>query len=470
MRGIRWRTLLRRLRGVRVRLAGAYLIGAAVAVLLGAVVFSYLLTHTVQESINSDLRAAASATAADLAAGAQDLTAPTIGPTHRKKPLASITAVYDGHGRLVDGEPLHLPVDPRRLVTRAGFAGATIGGQSFRLYRTSVMNGGQRWTIIVGQSTGPSTDATDDAIQALFVLVPIAILLSGLGAWWIAGAALRPVERMRADAQRLSDSGARELIGSPGTSDALDRLTATFNQLLTRLHTAMDRRRDFVADAGHELRTPLAVLQTELEMASRSGRSTEDLLDSIHHAREEAARVAALAEDLLLLAQSDEPTRLVRPMPVEPAEIVAESVQAHDRDARNHRLTVEVEVVGRSMMATVDPAALRRIVDNLLSNAIRHTPPDGSVEVTVSYAVRHVTITVADTGEGFPSDFLPRAFERFARADSSRSRSATGSGSGLGLSIVRTLARAHGGEAAARNRPEGGAEVAVRLPLQPGDS
>jgi len=456
---------LRRLRGVRARLAAAYLVGATLAGVLSALAFATLLSHAVDQNVDSDLRITAAATAADVEAdpnGGQ--AAPTIGPTHRGRSLLAITAVYDHSGRLVDAEPLHLPVDPARLVPRAGFASAAVAGRDFRFYRTTATSGGLSETIVVGQSTATSQDARSDAVQTLLVIVPIAIVLSAAGAWWISGAALRPVERMRADAQRLSESGAPELIGPPRTSDSLDRLAATFNGLLTQLHQSLERQRALVADAGHELRTPLAVLQAELEMADRTGRTVDDLLDSVRHARAETSRLASLAEDLLLLAQADGPTPFVRAEPTDPVEVVVERVQAHRQEARARGVTLGVEVAGEPRPVEADPAALRRILDNLLVNAVRHTPGGGAVDVVVGFADGAVTLAVEDDGEGFPEPFLPHAFDRFARADTSRSRSGPHAGSGLGLSIVQALARAHGGDAVAANRASGGAVVTVRLP------
>jgi hypothetical protein len=272
---------------------------------------------------------------------------------------------------------------------------------------------------------------------------------------------------MRADAQRLSDTGARGEIGAPGTSDSIDRLATTFNELLDRMHSSLDRQRDLVADAGHELRTPLAVLQTELELADRAGRSRDDLVESIRHARTEAARLATLSEDLLLLAQTDGPNALIHRELAEPLEIIAESVAAVRDEAAAAHVELSVHADGPAPVAELDPGALRRLLDNLLANALRHTPTGGSVDVHLTQADDDVVLIVEDTGTGFPVDFLPHAFERFARADRSRSRSHAGYGSGLGLSIVETLVTAHGGTVTAANRASGGARLTVRLPARP---
>jgi two-component system OmpR family sensor kinase len=453
----------RRLRGVRARLVAVYVLFATALATVGFTAYVYLLDGALHQSVNSDLTASANAVAADVTSGrvARSTQAPEIDGA--RVTLTTITAVYDPSGTLVDAQPIRLPVDPGTVAERPGYVSLDYGGRPFRFLRRTVHTQSGPWTVVVGQSLATANDAKADSKQALYIVVPLAIVLSGFGAWLLSGAALRPVERMRADAQRLSETGVPGGIGRPGTSDSLDRLATTFNGLLTRLHSSLDRQRDLVADAGHELRTPLAVLQTELETADRPGRSREDLAESIRYARVETARLAVLSEDLLLLAQADGPSRLVHLELVEPLAVLTGGIAAVRDEARAAGVSVTLHAESVTTVSELDPVALRRVLDNLLANAVRHTPPGGSVDVRF----RHdddLEIVVEDTGAGFPDDFLPHAFERFARAERSRSRSHARHGSGLGLSIVETLVVAHGGTVSAANRPTGGARLTVRLP------
>ena len=456
-----------RLRGVRARLVVVYVLVATVLAAVGFTVYVYLLDDALHQSVNSDLTASATAVAADVTSGrvARSTQTPVIDGA--RVALTTITAVYDPSGTLVDAQPIRLPADPGTVAKHPGYVSLDFGGRPFRFLRRSVDAQGGRWTVVVGQSLVTANDAKGDSKHALYVIVPIAIVLSGFGAWLLSGAALRPVDRMRADAQRLSETGVAGAIGTPGTSDSLDRLATTFNALLSRLNSSLDRQRDLVADAGHELRTPLAVLQTELETADRPGRSREDLVESVRYARAETARLAVLSEDLLLLAQADGPSRLVHLELVEPLGILSSSVAAVRDDADAVGVSVELHATGAPTVAELDPVALRRVLDNLLANAVRYTPPGGSVEVWLTHEGDDLEIRVEDTGPGFPADFLPHAFERFARADRSRSRSHARHGSGLGLSIVETLVAAHGGTVGAANRPSGGARLTLRLPGRP---
>ena len=457
------------LRGVRARLVAVYVLVAALVALAGVFVFGLLLSGTLTNNVDADLQATSQAFAADIRGHSVERTdpAPTIDLPRAHRDLPAVVAIYAPGGMLVDAEPAVLPADPGRIVTRSGLSTVRYDGRTFRVLRDSVRVGSGTWVVVVGQSLSATTDANSDARHVLYTIVPIAVVLSGVGAWLLSGAALRPVDRMRADAQRLSETGAAGGIGVPPSADSLSKLAQTFNVLLHRLHASVERQRDFVAYAGHELRTPLAVLQTELETAIRPGRTRADLEDSIRHARGEAARLAGLAEDLLLLAQADGSGALVRPELVEPVDAVIVAADAHRAEFREAgvELVVPDRAARSSVVAELDPVALRRILDNLLVNAARHTPAGGTVTVEVAQTDRELQIGVRDTGEGFPDDFLPHAFERFARADRSRTRSSAAAGSGLGLSIVATLVEAHGGSVTAHNVAPHGARVLARFPM-----
>lgn len=460
--------MVTRLRGVRARLVVAYLLITALAATAGVVVFALLLSGTLEQNADSSLRATAGSFAAEIRSGGFDEagTAPTVATMPARGDVLNVVAVYAPGGRLVDAEPLVLPADPRAVAVRDGLQTVRYDGRPFRMVRVAVPVVSGRWIVVVGQSIASTNDATSDALRVLYVIVPIAVVLSGAGAWWLSGAALRPVERMRRDAQRLSVTGRPGSISVPATTDSLNRLARTFNELLQRMQDSLQRQRDFVADAGHELRTPLAVLQTELETAVRPGRTRADLEDSIKHARGETARLASLAEDLLLLAQADGPERVVQPELVEPSAVVAACVTAHHAEFQS----AAVELVGPrtdgmpAAVAEIDPVALRRVLDNLLANALRHAPTGGTVTVSAQTSDTQVTFVVRDDGPGFPADFLPHAFTRFSRAERSRSRSSAAAGSGLGLSIVATLVEAHGGSVTAENVQPTGARITVRFP------
>jgi signal transduction histidine kinase len=233
------------------------------------------------------------------------------------------------------------------------------------------------------------------------------------------------------------------------------------NELLSRLHEALARQRAFVADAGHELRTPFAILQAELELASRPGRDNLELTTALSRASEEAGRLTRLANDLLVLARSDDQQLEVRRTQVQVRALLSESTDAFARRAGETHVTLRVQA-RPDLTVAVDPDRIRQAVDNLLDNAVRFSPEGSTVTVRGVAEGTDARIEVEDSGPGFPSDYLPKAFERFSRPDSGRGR--RGGGAGLGLAIVQAIAVAHGGKATAANWPEGGAVVGIELP------
>jgi len=225
---------------------------------------------------------------------------------------------------------------------------------------------------------------------------------------------------------------------------------AGYGAASARLRAALERERVFVADASHELRTPLAILRAELELALRPGRRREELEAAIGSAAEEAERLSALAEDLLVIARGDEGALPLRPAALE-ADAVLGTVAA--------RFPGRVAAAGPSGLGLrADPDRLQQALGNLVDNALRHGGT--RVELAAERVDGRVELHVRDDGPGFPPEFLDTAFERFTRADPARGRG----GAGLGLAIVDLIARAHGGAAGACNRPAGGADVWIALP------
>jgi two-component system OmpR family sensor kinase len=225
-----------------------------------------------------------------------------------------------------------------------------------------------------------------------------------------------------------------------------------------RLHDALARQRGFVADAGHELRTPLATLRAEVDLALRGDRDAAELRAALESAAEEAERMTRLADDLLVLARADQGRLPLHPQPIVAGELLERAAA---------RASAAAGAVGRAVVAEprpevqllADPDRALQALDNLLANALRYG--DGTITLSARARDDYVELHVTDEGQGIPADLIERAFERFARGDEAR---ASGSGSGLGLAIVEAVARAHEGEAHARNRPEGGADVWIALP------
>jgi signal transduction histidine kinase len=305
--------------------------------------------------------------------------------------------------------------------------------ESSRAFATSV---GAR-VLVVGATTQDRAETLVELRNELLIAGPIALLLaSGVG-YLLAGLALRPVESMRARAATISAETPGERLPVPATGDELERLGATLNEMLGRLEAGLERERGLVADAGHELRTPLAALRTELELALRHGGTAEDLREAIARSAEEVDRLSQLAEGLLLIARSDRGGLPLQVEAVDVDELFAAVLRRVDWRGKRVTASPSGEVVHG------DRIRLEQALVNLVDNALRYG--GSAIEVSAHGSELHVT----DDGPGFPPEFLDRAFDRFSRADAARGRG----GAGLGLAIVRTIAVAHGGSAHAANGP-----------------
>jgi two-component system OmpR family sensor kinase len=383
------------------------------------------------------------------------------------EPDDAFTQVLGSDGQVVESSP---GVGSRALLSGGDLAGLR-GPQLFRAVvpaeeepvparLLAVPAPGGR-VVVVGASLDDQQEALARLAALLLVGGPLALMLAGGVGWLVAGAALRPVERMRAEAAAISASEPGRRLPVPRTGDEVARLGETLNAMLDRLEEALERERRFVDDASHEIRTPLANLRTELELALRRSRTPEQLERAVMSAAQETERLTRLAEDLLVLARRDHGRLPVRREPVDVSEMVASVVEGFAARAEEKEVAIETRVP-EGLLATVDPLRIRQALGNLLDNSVDHTPPGGRISLAGGLVDGAVTFEVSDTGQGFPAGFLPRAFEPFARPDTSRSR--LDGGTGLGLAIVRAVAEAHGGSAEARNLPEGGASVLLRIP------
>ena len=360
-------------------------------------------------------------------------------------------------------DPLITPAEvsalqrPRFLQRTAATTDETVQA---RLLAVRVAGGS---VLVVGASLDDQQEALARLAKLMAVGGPLVLILAGGVGWVVAGAALRPVERMRIQAAAISASEPGRRLPPAGTGDEVARLGETLNEMLDRLEQALQRERQFVDEASHELRTPLANLRVELDLALRRARTADELEAALRSAAEETEQLARLAEDLLVLARADRGRVPVRREEVDLAELIRGEVDAFAARARQTGVTIEARVP-QGLRASVDPLRMRQAVGNLLDNALRSTPPRGMVTIEVVHLDGSLSLEVRDTGEGFPAAFLRNAFEPFARPDPSRSRPNGDEGSGLGLAIVRAVAEAHGGTVKAANRSGGGATVTLRIP------
>ncbi|HEU4729680.1 MAG TPA: HAMP domain-containing sensor histidine kinase [Kofleriaceae bacterium] len=304
-------------------------------------------------------------------------------------------------------------------------------------------------------------EARRQVLTPLAVAAPIGLALSTAGAMWLSRRALSPVDRVIAAAREITGENLDRRIEVPARDDELRRLVVALNDLLDRIERSHRALAMFAADASHELRTPIAAICSELEIALRRPRSPEEWSQSARTSLAELRRLARVMDSLLRFAQADA-AHTAGNEDVELASLVDDVTAMHASAARSAgvelaaRCDIDVHVHG-------DADMLSTAISNLVANAIRYTPRGGSIIATVELNDGAANIHVDDTGRGLAPNELEAIFTPFARG--AQGKTADKNGLGLGLPIARKIAERHGGELAAHNRPGGGARFSIRLPL-----
>ncbi|HEY6017098.1 MAG TPA: HAMP domain-containing sensor histidine kinase [Gaiellaceae bacterium] len=293
---------------------------------------------------------------------------------------------------------------------------------------------------------------TFEALGALF-LASLAI------GWVVGGRVLRPVDRITAAARRIQATNLSERIALEGPQDELKTLADTFDEMLGRLEASFTAQRQFVADASHELRNPLAVIQTNADVALWDEGVPESARTRIEAVRRASERMRKLVDDLLALARLE--LAAAQRSEVDLAQLVHEVGDELDPLARAHGLVLEQDAES-GVRVVADRDALKRALANLLDNAFRHSPPGAPVRITAARRNGSAVLSVADRGPGLTAEEQEHVFERFWRSDSARSRES--GGVGLGLAIVRRIAESHGGAVAVVSEPGDGSTFEILLP------
>ena len=447
----------RPLRGMslRARLLALGVTGVALALALGSVVLYAVLTYTVNRSVDGDALATARTVAALVAADTVPNPLPVSG--------SQVVQVVNSSGAVVSGSvsadrltPLLRPPELTRALAgeRLSIPGARAGlAGTMRAIAVQAGPPSASRSIIVAV---PVKDVEQSQrvlrVTLLFAYTPLVVVMA-LIAWRVIGSALKPVETLRAGAARISGSDQDERLAVPESADEIRALALTLNDMLDRLAASRGRQRSFVADAAHELRSPLTSMRTQLEVAQHLGEGgdlTTDLLADV-------ARLSILVEDLLLLARAGSDSG--HPPARESVDVRALLLATADRYA-GARVPVSV-ADGPVVYANANAEELRRALANLVDNAVRHS--GSKVLLAVRAEGGGAVLTVVDDGPGIPANERERVFERFARLDDARDRDA--GGTGLGLPIVRELLRRCNGSISLQDNPSGpGLAAVVHLP------
>ncbi len=367
------------------------------------------------------------------------------------------TSRTQGRQRLVTGAQLRAARRSPVLATQSSATG-TSDGVRLRAFRIDEDN-----VAVIAEPLDSRERELHRLATLLLIGLPAALLLASLTGYQVAGAALRPVERIRLRAAEIQDTNLDERLPRPGTGDELDRLTATLNTMLDRLQRALEHERRVVGDASHELRTPIAVLRTRVDVALRDGSLDRDeLRATLVEVRGDTVRLSRLADDLLLLARADQGQLPLRAEPLDVQDVLERAADRHRTDAEAAGRSIEANVrVDGGAVVLGDDDRIGQVFDNLIVNSLRYG--DGRIELGAEASADSaaVRLTVADHGRGFPDGFAARAFDRFSQGTDEGSQQ----GSGLGLAIVSAIVVAHGGTVRIDADVVAGARVVLDLPL-----
>jgi signal transduction histidine kinase len=433
--------------------------GVVVGLAIGSVAIVAAMSYALQRTVD----ASADTTATTIASMIQeDGEVPRPIPV----PAGQIAQVLDGQNRVWAGSAdadliVKLLHDDELGAARRGGRIDIPGDRALRPQPLRVMardleSAGKRYTIIVAVPVGDFNRSVALLRTTLFISQPLLVLVLVLVGWRVVGGSLRPVEVLRAGAERITGAATEERLPVPPSRDEIHRLAVTLNDMIDRLARARARQRAFVADAAHELRSPLASIRVQLEVAQRLGDWNsvgDDILIDVE-------RLTRLVDDLLLLARADEHDR--RRAMIEPVELgdLLREVAGRYGSAR---VPVTAQPTKDPLWTEGEPDALHRILLNLVDNAVRHARTE--VRLAAAAEGEHLLITVVDDGLGIPARDRRRVFDRFTRLDEGRARDA--GGTGLGLAIVRELVRRHGGSVLLTDAVPSGVRAEIRLPRAP---
>jgi two-component system, OmpR family, sensor kinase len=395
-----------------------------------------------------------------------------------------IFAIFDDTGNIVvssqdvpssataNGGPLSSPSFQRFLdaSSRADrlFGKVKGGRDGYRAFARRFSSTGKTYTLVILQSLHPQQEMLEEVTATFAWVIPIAIVLASVGGYFLARKSLAPVVAMSSHAGRIGAANLHERLAVQNERDELGHLAQSFNSLLDRLSQSFERQQRFMADASHELRTPVAILRGEAEVAlSQQARSLEEYRESLEVLHQEAARLTRIVDDLFTLTRADAGQYPLQLRDFYLDELVGECVHSARTLALAKKISLNLEESGESPIHA-DESLVRRMILNLLDNAIKYSPGGGRVTVTCKRVAGEYVVSITDTGGGIPVELQPRIFERFFRADKARSRAENdGGGAGLGLSISRWIAEAHHGRLELTRSDSAGSTFTAHLPAGP---
>ncbi len=373
-------------------------------------------------------------------------------------------SVLYASGRTTDFDPTGLPPLPANALQGDSLRKVRLNDGNLLLVAVKVFpsSDGHRFLIESGGPMAPIETILSHLLFSLLLGVPLLGLVAVGGGLFLVGRALAPVVQIARTAERITLHNLNERLPLTNTGDELEHLSLALNRMIVRLSEAFEQNRRFLADASHELRTPLAAWRGEMESVVEQTRGLPELSDRAGSALEEVDRLAKIVDALFAISRLDAGEAQQEWTRFDLAPLAASTTEQMSLLAEDKGISVACKVQGK-VSVDGDRARIKQVVVNLLDNAIKYTPPGGSISLDVYASEDNAVIEVADTGIGIPPDALPHIFERFFRVDKARSRDA--GGAGLGLAIVKSICLAHGGQVYVESSEGRGSRFKVELPL-----
>lgn len=465
-------------RSVRVRLTLWYAAVLTLVLLIFSLGVYSFLARSLRERLDAGLRSALEVTALSLNHEIEEHEGKLQGEPSFRQVLQTMhntsfprqgIAVFEGSRLVADkpGERGHVPAYPERQDWSVAPKFFDAGLDRVAMGRVHVGSVGSNYDVVASEPLAPLQDELQTVRQILLGTVPIAVAFVALGGYFLARRSLKPVVAISETVDRISSRNLDQRLPVANPDDELGKLTLTFNRLLQRLDTSFRHQRQFMADASHELRTPISVARTAAEVTLEGKQRNEsDYRESLEMIQQQMLRLSRIVQDMFLLAQADAGVYQIRRTPLYLDEILRDCAKAADVLGKRRNVTVSLEPMDEAA-SSGDEGLIRQLVMILLDNAVKYTNAGGIVTLELRREDGEYAIRVLDTGSGIPPEAQPHVFRRFYRVDKARSRgsAAGGSGAGLGLAIAQWIVEAHNGRLELTRSTAQGSVFTAFLPL-----
>jgi two-component system OmpR family sensor kinase len=460
---------------VRARLTLWY-VSLLAAILTGVLVMTYVLLARamyarVDDSLRVFIQIVGTSLANDIGEG-QSIDDAARSTASELASRSYLVAIYDGNGRLLGEagreDDIVIPLPPLDTIPSQNSPALTTIVEADDLddrHRLALQHvtvpPGVDYVIVVGSSLEPTDEELESLRGILSYVVPLSLVIAGLGGWFLARRSLSPVVAMADRARQIGVGSLSARLPVANPRDELGKLASTFNELLSRLEASVEQQRQFMADASHELRTPVTIARTAASVAlQQPTRHESEYRETLDIIEQETVRLSRIVDDLFTLTRADAGTYRVRKAPIYLDELIEDVARATRVVAATRNVSIVAECIHPASY-TGDEDLIRRLVSNVLDNAIRYSPEGGAVRVALDRSSDVYSISVTDQGPGIPVEAHARIFERFYRVDAARKRDG---GAGLGLALARWIAHAHDGDIALATSSRLGSTFVITLP------